>query len=102
VKEGAVVGFACYDVTAKGLFGPLGVTESFRGRGIGKALLLKCLLSMREEGYAYAIISWVGAAEFYRRTVGAQVIEDSFPGVYRRSIGIDKVLERERSSDELT
>lgn len=90
VKDGTVVGFACYDVTAKGLFGPLGVTESFRGRGIGKALLLKCLLSMREEGYAYAIISWVDAAEFYRRTVGAQMIADSFPGVYRRTIGSDK------------
>jgi GNAT superfamily N-acetyltransferase len=95
VKDGTVVGFACYDATARGLFGPLGVTESFRGQGIGKALLLKCLFSMREEGYAYAVIGWVEEAmEFYRRTVGAQVIEDSFPGVYRRLIGIDKVVGR--------
>lgn len=86
VKDKKVVGFACYDATAKGFFGPTGVTEALQGQGIGTALLLRTLVSMREEGYGYAIIGWVGPARFYEKTVGATVIEDSFPGVYSRLI----------------
>ena len=40
---GKVVGFACYDCTARGFFGPTGVLPGYRGRGIGKNLLLRCL-----------------------------------------------------------
>jgi hypothetical protein len=36
----ALLGFACYDVAARGVFGPEGVREDRRGEGIGKALLL--------------------------------------------------------------
>ena len=87
VKDKKVVGFAGYEATAKGFFGPTGVSENLRGKGVGTALLMKSLLSMREEGYAYAIIGWVDdAMEFYKKTVDAQVIEDSFPGVYSRRI----------------
>lgn len=87
VKEKKIIGFACYDVTAKGFFGPTGVSEKLRGSGIGKALLLKCLLSMREEGYGYAIIGAVDeAAGFYKKTVNALEIENSSPGVYQRLI----------------
>lgn len=87
VKDKKVIGFACYEATAKGFFGPMGVTEEFRGSGIGRILLLKCLLSMREEGYGYAIIGWVDdAINFYKKTVNAIAIEDSFPGVYSRLI----------------
>jgi len=82
VKDKEIIGFACYDTTAKGFFGPTGVSESMRGKGIGKALLLRCMLSLREAGYAYAIIGWVGPAEFYRKAVGAIPIEDSWPGTY--------------------
>ena len=42
-----IVGFACYDAAALGYFGPTGVAEAFRGKGIGKALLLACLLEMK-------------------------------------------------------
>jgi hypothetical protein len=45
--------------------------------------LLACLYAMREQGYGYAIIGGVGPAEFYTKTVGATLIEDSTPGVYR-------------------
>jgi len=89
VKHKEIIGFACYNATCLDYFGPTGVTDSFRGLGIGKALLLKCLISMWEEGYGYAIIGWVDdALEFYKKTVGAIVIEDSFPGVYKRKISI--------------
>ncbi len=64
--------------------------KSSRGMGIGEALLRSCLLAMKDEGYAYAVIGWVdGAEEFYEKTVGATVIEDSFPGVYRNLISIN-------------
>jgi hypothetical protein len=78
-----LVGFSCHDVVAKGVFGPTGVLEPCRGRGIGTALLHGSLRAMVEQGYAYAIIARVGPLEFYQRTVGATVIEGSEPGVYR-------------------
>lgn len=87
VHQKQVVGFACYDATAKAFFGPTGVLESFRGKGIGTALLYRTLEAMREAGYGYAIIGWVtDALEFYRKTCGAVPIPDSFPGVYRNTV----------------
>ncbi len=81
--EAKCVGFACYDTSAKDFFGPTGVDETYRGRGIGKALLLACLHDMLAQGYGYAIIGWVGPLEFYANAVGAIEISDSRPGVYR-------------------
>lgn len=83
IDQGNLCGFACYEATCKNFFGPTGVSESHRGRGIGKALLLACLHAMRVEGYAYAIIGGVGPAEFYQKTVGAIEIEGSTPGIYK-------------------
>jgi GNAT superfamily N-acetyltransferase len=77
-----LIGFACYDATRKGMFGPEGVRRSYHGRGIGKALLLACLHAMKDERYAYAVIGWAGPKEFYARTVAATVIDGSEPGVY--------------------
>lgn len=87
VKDKTIVGFACYDATAKDFFGPTGITGDYRRKGIGRVLLLKCLLSMREQGYAYAIIGGVEQpGEFYIKTVNATPIENSFPGIYERMI----------------
>jgi GNAT superfamily N-acetyltransferase len=77
------LGFACYDVTARGLFGPAGVRADRRGAGIGTALLLASLHAMAAEGYAYAVIGWAGPVAFYARAVGATLIEGSEPGIYR-------------------
>ena len=79
-KEGKILGFACYDVSAKGFFGPIGVLEEARGDGVGTCLLTRTLETMRSAGYGYAIIGWVGDAEkFYRKTVGANFIEGGTP-----------------------
>ncbi|MEM9949961.1 MAG: GNAT family N-acetyltransferase [Chloroflexota bacterium] len=78
-----LIGFACYDTTRKGFFGPTGVAESSRGKGTGKALLLACLHDMWQYGYGYAIIGWVGPESFYEKAVGAIVIPDSKPSVYK-------------------
>ena len=89
MQDKQVLGFACYDTTAMNFFGPTGVREDRRGQGIGRALLLRCLYAMREEGFAYAIIGWVGdALPFYQRTVGATIIENSHPGEYKRMIDL--------------
>ena len=79
----AMLGFACYDATVKGFFGPTGVAEEERHQGIGAALLLSCLHAMKEEGYGYCVIGSVGPADFYKRICGAVEIPDSAPGVYR-------------------
>lgn len=83
LHNGELIGFACYDGTALGFFGPSGVLEAHRGRGTGRALLLACLLDMKLKGYAYAIIGDAGPKEFYRRSAGAVEIPGSWPGVYR-------------------
>jgi GNAT superfamily N-acetyltransferase len=82
VRDDAMLGFACYDVTCRNFFGPEGVAAIERGRGIGRALLLAALHAQRAQGYAYAIIGGVGPAEFYAKTVGAVPIADSTPGIY--------------------
>jgi GNAT superfamily N-acetyltransferase len=84
-----LLGFACYDVVAKGMFGPTGVREDHRGRGIGTALLLACLHAMKDEGYAYGIIGWAGPKDFYAKTVGATEIKGSAPGNYRGPLVTD-------------
>ena len=82
LRDWRLVGFAAYECTRKDFFGPTGVVERERGRGVGRALLLASLRGLREMGYAYAVIGGVGPVEFYERTVGARLIPDSSPGVY--------------------
>ena len=77
-----LIGFACYEATCRDFFGPQLVHEQHRGRGAGKALLLAALHAMRAEGYAYAIVGWASSVDFYRRVVGATVIDGSEPGIY--------------------
>ncbi|MCL5997625.1 MAG: GNAT family N-acetyltransferase [Chloroflexi bacterium] len=83
VCEKKILGFACYDATCKNFFGPTGVSEAERGRGIGKALLLACMDAMAAEGYGYAIIGAAGPTDFYAKSVGATPIDGSEPGIYR-------------------
>lgn len=78
-----LLGFACYECTARNFFGPTGTKESERGKGIGKVLLIKSLESLREMGYAYAIVGGVGPAEFYEKAVGAKIIEGSEVSIYQ-------------------
>jgi GNAT superfamily N-acetyltransferase len=86
-RASRVIGFAGYECTRRTFFGPTGVVESERRRGIGKALLIASLWGLRELGYVYGIIGGVGPVEFYRETVGAFVISDSDPGIYTDPLG---------------
>lgn len=79
VDEQKIIGFACYDATAKGFFGPMGVHPSYRKHGIGSALVIKCLEAMFHDGYGYAIIGAVSehTQHFYFQVCGATPIENS-------------------------
>jgi len=83
VDSGKLLGFACYDATCKGFFGPTGVDPDFRGTGVGAALLLATLSAMAADGYAYAIIGGVGPVAYYKKAVNAIEIPKSTPGIYR-------------------
>ena len=88
---GRLIGFACYDATARGFFGPTGILKAWRGRGIGTALLLRTLHAMEEAGYGYAVIGWVGDAKpFYEKAAGAIPIPGADPdhSVYKNRIGL--------------
>ena len=86
IRESAVTGFACYDATALGFFGPIGVDPSHRGNGTGKALLRACLLDMKLKGYGYAVVGAVKDTDFFNNTVGAVEIGGSMPGFYRNRV----------------
>ncbi len=84
VKGGELIGFACFDATARGFFGPTGVAEAFQGQGAGRGLLLSTLQGMREAGYGYAIIGGAGGQqEYYSKILDIYAIPNSIPGVYR-------------------
>lgn len=86
VKDRQIIGFACYDATLKGFFGPIGVDSGAHKKGLGTALLLRTMEAMRDAGYGYAAIGWAGPVDFFRKTVGAVEIAGSEPGVYRNLV----------------
>jgi mycothiol synthase len=71
--HGEHVGFAAYDISGPGHFGPMGVRPDLRRHGIGGVLLKRCLADMRDKGYPTADIQWVGPIPFYNRQVGATI-----------------------------
>lgn len=89
-----IVGFAVYECTRRGFFGPTGVRTDLRGRGIGAVLLFRCLEAMREIGYAYGVIGGVGPIEFYEKVCGAFVIPGSEVSVYQ---SLYEIMQKERS-----
>ncbi len=92
VKEKQVIGFACFEATGRDFFGPIGVAPAFRRMRVGDTLTRLCLNSMREMGYAYAIIGWAstGARAFYTEGFGAVELPDSGPehSIYRNLINV--------------
>lgn len=87
-RDSSLLGIACYDATALGFFGPLGVIESARGNGIGRSLTQACLMDMRMKGYGYAIVGMAGTADFYRKIADAVEIPGSSPGIYQSTLAL--------------
>ncbi|MBB3593395.1 GNAT superfamily N-acetyltransferase [Rhizobium sp. BK529] len=82
VEDGKLLGFACYDTTARGFFGPTGVDPAARGKGFGLALFSGCLQTMKTLGHAYAFIGDAGPVDFYVKTAGAVEIPAPDKGIY--------------------
>jgi GNAT superfamily N-acetyltransferase len=58
-----------------GIFGPMGVGRSWRGKQIGRILARRALGSMKSDGLARAVIAAAGPIEFYEHCCGAVVVE---------------------------
>ncbi len=71
-RDGAPVAFAAADGNNRGLgwFGPAGTDSQHRGRGLGEALLIRCLEDVRGLPEA-GVIAWIGPKPFYARACGA-------------------------------
>lgn len=90
-KDKQIIGFGCYEATLKAFFGPTAVKEEFRKKGIGKAILLRCLFSLKEMGYGYGFIGMPEpkAIAFYEKVVDGLLVGDSST-IYKAMIEIDE------------
>ena len=70
-----LIAFSTHDAIGPAYFGPTGTLPSYRGRGIGGALLKLCLRNMRDEGYPVAHIAWAGPVDYYARVAGARITD---------------------------
>jgi GNAT superfamily N-acetyltransferase len=77
-KDGAYCGFAAHDGNNRGLgwFGPTGTWPEHRGKGLGEALLLACLVDVARD-HERCEIAWIGPRPFYEKSAGI-VDERSF------------------------
>ena len=71
-KGGRPVAFAGHDANNSGLgwFGPAGTLTAHRGHGLGEALLVQCLLDVRDKPEG-GVIAWIGPRAFYEKAAGA-------------------------------
>jgi GNAT superfamily N-acetyltransferase len=69
---GAFAGFAAHDGNnaGRGWFGPTGTLPEHRSRGLGKALLMACLIDVHRAGHAHCEVAWIGPREFYDKIAG--------------------------------
>ncbi len=72
LQGGAIAAFAAHDGNNRGLgwFGPAGTLEAHRGKGLGEALLIHCLLDVAALGRRECTVSWIGPRAFYQRAAG--------------------------------
>jgi len=73
--DGEIAGFATQEANNRGLgfFGPTGVDPRFRGRGLGRDLLLSSLAQLGTDGFERVTIPWTDAIDFYRKSCGAEI-----------------------------
>jgi mycothiol synthase len=65
-----ILGFCAYDVTRRGLVGPVGARLDLIGKGIGRPLLIGALHRMKAAGLDRVEVSWVGPIVPYARVGG--------------------------------
>jgi mycothiol synthase len=71
VQDGGYCAFAAHDGNNRGLgwFGPTGTWPAHRGRGLGEALLLACLVDVAAH-HARCEVAWIGPRPFYDKVAG--------------------------------
>lgn len=71
LRDGGYCAFAAHDGNNRGLgwFGPTGTWPAHRGKGLGEALLLACLVDVGAE-HAYCEVAWIGPRPFYDKVAG--------------------------------
>ncbi|MEV4539904.1 GNAT family N-acetyltransferase [Asanoa sp. NPDC049518] len=84
VRDGAVLGFACWGSSRPSYFGPMGTAAAARGLGVGGVLLRRCLREQQAAGLPSAQIGWVGPVPFYSANSGARIERVFF--LYRRQL----------------
>jgi mycothiol synthase len=69
--EGEYCAFAAHDGNNRGLgwFGPTGTWPAHRGKGLGEALLVACLVDVGRE-HAHCEVAWIGPRPFYDKVAG--------------------------------
>jgi len=75
-RRGNILGFATFDGVAPGRFGPTGVDQSQRGRGLGTVLLFDAFQAMREAGQEMAVVHWTDLLFFYTQIPGLCGVRD--------------------------
>jgi GNAT superfamily N-acetyltransferase len=70
-QGGAYCAFAAHDGNNRGLgwFGPTGTWQAHRGRGLGEALLLACLVDVAAH-HGRCEVAWIGPRPFYEKAAG--------------------------------
>ncbi|MBY8979781.1 MAG: GNAT family N-acetyltransferase [Candidatus Lokiarchaeota archaeon] len=76
-----IVGWATHSQFFPGSFGPTGVKESLRGKGIGTILFLWCLWDIKQKGLEKSEIMWVvgDTIKFYSKVIGAYISPIFYP-----------------------
>jgi len=76
-----IVGWATHSQFFPGSFGPTGVKESLRGKGIGAILFLWCLWDIKQKGLHTSEIMWVegNTIKFYSKVSGAYISPIFYP-----------------------
>ncbi|HEY5934627.1 MAG TPA: GNAT family N-acetyltransferase [Kofleriaceae bacterium] len=69
--DGAYCAFAAHDGNNRGLgwFGPTGTWPAHRGKGLGEAVLLACLVDVGAE-HGRCEVAWIGPRPFYDKVAG--------------------------------
>jgi GNAT superfamily N-acetyltransferase len=69
--DGGYAAFAAHDGNNAGLgwFGPAGTWPAHRGKGLGEALLLACLIDVATH-HDVCEVAWIGPRAFYERVAG--------------------------------
>lgn len=85
VLDEEIIGFACFNATAKGYFGPTGIHPKYRGLNIGQILLFNTLNAMKSEGYGYSIIGSVSESVigFYSKHIKLTILNSNID-IYNR------------------